>query len=145
MCGQACYIYDIGGPRYGQVIQKLEGHTDRVSLPSVSFYTGIASLCWPMGLPALHQSSRLCLASRCTQQHFTQTRAPRSWRRPQLTRRSSSGPPRATANYSLCACLERIRPAFQWRERGEWTKDEKSKRAKERECTCNTSLNPVKS
>ncbi len=35
MCAQACYIYDIGGPRYGQVIQKLEGHTDRVSLPSL--------------------------------------------------------------------------------------------------------------
>jgi hypothetical protein len=31
--GQACYIYDIGGPRYGQVIQKLQGHTDRVSRP----------------------------------------------------------------------------------------------------------------
>jgi WD40 repeat protein len=30
--GQACYIYDIGGPRYGEVIQKLEGHTDRVIL-----------------------------------------------------------------------------------------------------------------
>ena len=27
---KACYIYDIGGPRYGEVIQKLEGHTDRV-------------------------------------------------------------------------------------------------------------------
>jgi len=27
---QACYVYDIGGPRFGQVIQKLEGHTDRV-------------------------------------------------------------------------------------------------------------------
>jgi len=30
---QACYVYDIGGPRFGQVIQKLEGHTDRVSCP----------------------------------------------------------------------------------------------------------------
>ena len=30
---QACYVYDIGGPRFGQAIQKLEGHTDRVSCP----------------------------------------------------------------------------------------------------------------
>ena len=46
MCGQACYIYDIGGPRYGQVIQKLEGHTDRVA--SLSRASRMPSLCWPI-------------------------------------------------------------------------------------------------